>query len=76
MGSLTVLEWLAHQDGRRTAFVAAPFNMNRAKPEIVGQTVSLDGSPYRVIGCERYTSGKPTIDAGESIGLLVEKDNG
>ena len=51
--------------------VAAPFDMDRDRPEIVGRAVTFDGHAlWKVAGVERYAMGVP-IRKGEKIGLRV-----
>lgn len=59
--------------GRGTVWmVPAPFQMKRDKPEIVGQTIKLNGKLVNVVGVERNLPHGP-IAKGEMIGLLVKE---
>mgnify|MGYP000887922821 FL=1 len=55
--------------GRAMMAVRAPFAMSGDAPELVGQTVSIGGAPYRVVGVWRQISGP--IAKGEPIGVEV-----
>lgn len=57
--------------GVGTAFIVpAPYEMNRAKPEIIGKDVEINGTVYRITGVERSLTPGP-IRIGDSIGLWV-----
>ena len=51
--------------------VPAPYVMKRDKPEIIGQTVKIDGEEMLVSGVERHLPNRP-IEKGEIIGLWVK----
>lgn len=58
-------------DKRECRSVAAPYEMSRNHPEIIGQRVLIDGEEKRVVAVERHLPSFP-IKAGEIIGLLLD----
>jgi hypothetical protein len=72
MRSFAALEWIAAPTGRqgRVAVVEADQEMERDHPDIIGQTVLIDGRQFTVRGVDRHLPNRP-IAVGEQIGLLV-----
>ncbi|RWL14905.1 MAG: hypothetical protein EOR57_31660 [Mesorhizobium sp.] len=50
--------------------VLSPFEMSRDHPEIIGQTIIIDGERMTVLAVERNLPSRP-IGQGEIIGLIV-----